>query len=235
MTQSGTPDDPGRTPEGPPSWQQPPRQASQPSWQQAPQQPVPPTAPRSNEPPSWAAGLTSTRPVAGPAGYTYADVPNRTIAMVIDIIAMFVLLWIVGIVASAVLGEGGDFGQQPTVASLLVASIIGYAVWAAYFIYLWSAQRATLGMRVLGMQIGHESDGRSLTTSQAGIRFAILFGPQIVIGLLASFVPSLGLISFVGLAWLIYVLLSISQSPTKQGVHDRYAQSMVVKATRQIG
>jgi uncharacterized RDD family membrane protein YckC len=143
---------------------------------------------------------------------------------------MFFIYLIIGIVAVAIFGTTEL--ERPSTASLLVQGVISYAIWAAYFIYLWSAQRGTLGMRLLGMQIGHEVDGRTLTLNQAAVRFAVLFGPQIVIGLLSSFVPDLGWLGFIGLLWLFFVLFSIAQSPTKQGIHDRYAQSMVVKAAR---
>src|SRR5262245_40190958 len=70
-----------------------------PSWQQPPQQPVSPTPPPPSQMPSWTSNLTNTAPVAGPAGYYYADVPNRIIAYIIDIIVLF----IIGLVVSAIL------------------------------------------------------------------------------------------------------------------------------------
>ena len=224
-------------PQAAPSWQSPPQQPQAPSaasWQAAPRPPVPPNVPPP-PPPSWSANLTSTVPTPGPAGFVYADVPNRSIAMVIDIIAMAVVYFIIGIITLGLFGSSGDFVQTPSVTSLLVQSVISYAIWAAYFIYLWTAQRGTLGMRMLGMQIGDESDGRALTVNQAVTRFAVLFGPQIVIGILTSCIPSLGLVGLIGLVWLIYVLVSISQSPTKQGIHDKYARTMVVKSARRAG
>jgi uncharacterized RDD family membrane protein YckC len=40
------------------------------------------------------------------------------------------------------------------------------------------------------------------------------------------------LVSFL---WLFYVLYSISSSPTKQGIHDKYAKTMIVKTARRAG
>jgi len=195
---------------------------------------VPPNVPPP-PPPSWSANLTSTVPTPGPAGFVYADVPNRSIAMIIDVVAMAFVYIVIGIITLGLFGTRGDFIESPSVLSLLVQSVISYAIWAAYFISLWTAQRGTLGMKMLGMQIGDASDGRKLTTSQAFTRFAVLFGPQIVIGILTSFIPGLGLVGLIGLVWLIYVLVSISQSPTKQGIHDKYARTMVVKSARRAG
>jgi len=91
---------------GPPSWQQPPQPPSPPpaqSWQQSPQQPQPPTPPPSQAP-SWTANITSTAPVVGPAGYYYADVPNRIIAYIIDVILLGIINLIVLALVVAIMG-----------------------------------------------------------------------------------------------------------------------------------
>jgi uncharacterized RDD family membrane protein YckC len=186
-------------------------------------------------PPSWTANLTSTVPVPGPAGFVYADLPNRSIAMVIDVIAMFFVYVIVGIIAVAIFGTSGDFIQSPSTLSLIVQAVISYAIWFAYFAGMWVTQRGTLGMKVLGMQIGDQADGRTLTWGQGTTRFAVMFGPQIVIGILTAFIASAGVLGWIGFLWFIYVLYSIASSPTKQGIHDKYAKTMVVKTARRAG
>ena len=220
-----------------PAWQSAPQQPTPPpaaSWQSAPKAPQPLNVPPP-PPPSWTANLTSTVPTPGPAGFVYADVPNRTIAMIIDVIAMFFVTVIVGIVAVGIFGSTGDFQNQPSTLAALASAIIGYGIWFAYFAGLWVTQRGTLGMRVLGMQIGDQADGRALTWKQGAIRFGVMFGPQIAVAILASFITGAGLLGWVGFIWLIYVLYSISSSPTKQGIHDTYAGSMVVKSARRAG
>ena len=201
------------------------------SWQSQPAPPPPPGATTSTQP-EWMANLTSKQVVPGPAGLFYADVPNRAIAMVIDVIGIFVVYFIVGVITVAIFGFNAGFLQIPTTTSLLAQQIISTLLWGAYFLYTWVNMRGTLGMKALGLQIGHETDGRTLTYEQALWRFGVLFGPQIVIGLLAALVPALGILSLLSFVWLIYVLVTIAQSPTKQGIHDKYAHSMVVKAGR---
>ena len=49
---------------------------------------------------------------------------------------------------------------------LIIITLIGLAINAGYFIYTWVAMRGTVGMRVLGMQLGHEQDGRTITYQQ---------------------------------------------------------------------
>ncbi|CAN5634411.1 hypothetical protein BH23CHL7_BH23CHL7_00060 [soil metagenome] len=203
-------------------------------WQSPPQQPsAPPPGggqPPGSGQPEWMGNLTSTQPVAGPAGFFYADVPNRVFAMIIDVIAMIVIQFVlVAILAGGALLTGGFQAMA------LVANLVAFVIWGAYFIYTWSTMRGTLGMKALGLQVGHQADGRSLTYQQSAIRFGVLFGPQIVLGLLGALIPALaglGLLSFV---WLVVILVTMAQSPTKQGLHDKYAESMVVKAGRAIG
>lgn len=228
---------PPQTPEGDaprmPGAAAPPQQ----SWQSQPTPPPPPaggTSAGTGQPP-WMANLTSQQVVPGPAGYFYADIPNRAIAMVIDVIGILVVYFIVGAITIALFGFNAGFLQIPTTTSLLAQQVISTAIWAAYFLYTWVNMRGTLGMKALGLQVGHEADGRTLTYEQAGWRFAVLFGPQIVLGLLAALVPALGILGLLSFVWLVYVLITISQSPTKQGIHDRYAHSMVVKAGRSLG
>lgn len=231
------PTPPAAPPPPPASWQsapQPPQPPAAASWQSAPKPPVAPNVPPP-QPPSWTANLTSTVPTPGPSGFVYADVPNRSIAMVIDVIAMFFVYLIVGIIAVAIFGTSGDFVQSASTVSLLVQSVISFLIWFAYFGGLWVKRRGTLGMSVLGMQIGDAVDGRTLTWNQAVTRFLGLFGVIIVVNILVAFVPSLGILGLLSFFWFIYVLYSISSSPTKQGIHDKYAKTMVVKTARRAG
>lgn len=174
--------------------------------------------------------MTETTPQASsvPGGLVYADVPNRAIAYIIDAIILAVIIVVVaGIVAAIGLAAGGFIGA-------IVIGIIGLAISAAYFIYTWTTMRATVGMKALGMQIGNAGDGKTLTTDQAIRRWLALSAPSI---LAQAFQPIavIGLIlSIAALAWLIYLVYSTAQSPTKQGWHDVFANTMVVKAAKSV-
>jgi uncharacterized RDD family membrane protein YckC len=236
MTQSGQPGSTGQPSQPGP---QPPTQPS--GWQQAPTQPTQPAPPpppaQRTQVPAWTGNLTSTTPVAGPAGYYYADVPNRVIAYIIDIIILAIIGFIVTLITVAIFGPMRTTTINGTTENLgpsLVSALLGLAISAAYFVYLWSAMRGTVGMKVLGLQIGDERDGRSITYQQGFIRWLIIGIP----GILATFAGTLGiglgfLLSLVGVIWLIALLVSIAQSPTKQGYQDRYAHTIMVKAARQ--
>jgi uncharacterized RDD family membrane protein YckC len=182
--------------------------------------------------------LTSTAPVAGPAGLFYADLPNRIIAYIIDVI----LLGIVGFVVAAITGSfmpvysfdltnGFHYNY---IAAIINAAING-GISLGYFVYTWTAMRGTVGMKVLGMQIGSEKDGATLTMDQA-LRRWLAVGGWITIAQALNPLPLLGiLIALVSLGYVIYLLYTTAQSPTKQGFHDHFVGSMVVKAARSVG
>ena len=228
MTQpTGQPGAPGQPPPGAPP----------PSWQQAPQQPVPPAPPPPPaQPPSWTASLTSTAPVAGPAGYVYGDVPNRAIAYIIDWVVLFIIGLIISGITLAIFGDKiGDL-TSASVLSVLTGQILWYAVIAGYFWYTWTKMRGTVGMKLLGMQIGHEVDGRTIDNNQAMVRIVAMFGPGFVAAILSAFVLSLGVIAnLVAFIWFLALLYTTAKSPTHQGLHDQYAHTMVVKAARRAG
>lgn len=212
----------------------------------------PPAAPPPPPPPSdWAAASTPqpAAAVPGQAGLVYADVPNRIIAQIIDAIIVGIVLVIVGLVLSSIFGSpqtvtvvqdatqplGFRTDVSTNMVSLLISTVVGVAVSAAYYIYTWTAMRGTIGQRALGMQVGNAADGATLTMEQAVKRWLALGGVFALAQLLQP-LPALGvLIGLAGLIWAIALLVTTAQSPTKQGLHDQFAGSVVVKAVRTVG
>jgi uncharacterized RDD family membrane protein YckC len=198
--------------------------------------------------PAWTGSLTSTAPTPGPAGLFYADVPNRIFAIIIDAIIVGIGFFIIGALVDAVLGPrysvttvvdptqflGFRIETHTNFISALVNGVLNLALSAGYFIYTWTAMRGTIGMKALGMQVGNAADGSTITMDQAIRRWIALFGifslPQALNSL-----PLLGaLISLAALVWVIALLVTTAQSPTKQGLHDKFAGTMVVKAARSV-
>jgi uncharacterized RDD family membrane protein YckC len=176
-------------------------------------------------------------PVPGAAEFVYADVPNRAIAYIIDAI-------IVGIIVAIITSIVGGIGFNPvTVDSttlavsinfvgLILSAVIGAAISAAYFIYTWTSMRATIGMRLLGMQIGNAGDGKTLTMDQGVRRWLVIAAPGLLSQVLIV-VPAIGfLLAIVSLLWFLYLVYTTAKSPTKQGFHDIFAHTQVVKAAR---
>ncbi len=194
-------------------------------------------------PPPAAGWAPPPPPVAGPAGLVYADVPNRAIAYIIDAI----ILGIINIIVSSVLDAVGLRAWTINTGATNIGNILSYnpivgvvqaaintAISAGYFIYTWRTMRGSLGQKVLGMQVGNAADGATLTMDQA-IKRWIALGAPFGIAQALNPLPGLGiLIGLAALAWFIALLYTTAKSPTKQGIHDKYAGTIVAKAARSI-
>jgi uncharacterized RDD family membrane protein YckC len=198
----------------------------------------PPPPPSADSGSGWAAPPPPVQ--AGPPGFYYADVPNRAIAYIIDVIVAGIVAAVVGaIIGGAGLSTGsfrpGTLDFEVNYFGLLVNAIVGAAISAAYFIYTWTAMRGTIGMKVLGMQIGNAGDGKTLTMDQAIRRWLVIAAPGILAQILWV-LPGLGvLLGLLAFLWFLYLLWTTYSSPTKQGFHDHFANTMVVKAARAAG
>jgi uncharacterized RDD family membrane protein YckC len=202
-----------------------------------------PPPPDTSPPPSGAQWTAPTAPagtpVPGAAGFVYADVPNRAIAYIIDAIILFVINVIVGVILGAIIGPtvtiDSDFNIQPNIGASLIYALVSTAISGAYFVWSWTSMRASPGQRVLGMQVGNAGDGATLSMNQAVIRWVLLGAPFGIASALTG-IGGLGLlIALAALAWFIALLVTTAQSPTKQGLHDRYANTVVVKSARTVG
>jgi uncharacterized RDD family membrane protein YckC len=167
-------------------------------------------------------------PEVGAPGLTWADTPSRFVAYVID---SFLVVFISGIVISLL-----GFEQIPTQAGQAVdpqasqaLAVTSTLLGAAYFILSWSGgRRATLGQRLFSIQVGNAFDGLALSTTQAVKRWV---GLGSFLGLVAVLPSSAayGAANLVEFVWAIVLLISTTSSPTKQGLHDRFANSAVVR------
>jgi uncharacterized RDD family membrane protein YckC len=162
-----------------------------------------------------------------PAGLVYADVPNRAFAYIIDAIIIAIVTVLIGIIVLAV-------GVATGIFSSLIVSIIALGISAGYFIYLWTKDRATIGMRVLGMQVGNAPDGATLTTDQGIRRWLASSAPSIIAQAFATVAVIGWVLSLAAFAWFIFLVYTTAKSPTKQGWHDQFVNSMVVKAARSV-
>jgi uncharacterized RDD family membrane protein YckC len=174
-------------------------------------------------------------PPASATGFVYADVPNRAVAYIIDAIIVGIVVSIITSILGGIGLSSGTFSGTTftvNIAGLIVSTIVGAVISAAYFVYTWTSMRATLGMKVLGMQIGNAGDGKTLTMEQAVRRWLAIAAP----GLLAQVffvIPVIGFVlALVSLGWFIYLIWTTAKSPTKQGFHDVFANTQVVKAAR---
>jgi uncharacterized RDD family membrane protein YckC len=111
-------------------------------------------------------------------------------------------------------------------AALIGVALVSAAISAAYFVFQWSGpRRATLGMRLLRLEIGNAADGRTVTRAQAFKRWLALGGWS---GILSAIPVISGLVSLAMLVWQLALLITTASSPTKQGLHDRFAETAIV-------
>lgn len=202
----------------------------------APAAPVAGTQPA--EAAATAPGVATAAATAAASGLAYGDVTSRFIAIVVDGILVGIVSGTLQVVAGLVFGpavrltSAGDLVGDINYATVLIGAIIGIVVSFAYFSLLWTTQGSTLGMRVLGLQVGTETDGATIAPNQAAIRWVALFGP---FALAQAFwpLPVVGqVIGLASLAWAVLLLVTTAQSPTKQGLHDRSAHTVVLKVVR---
>lgn len=181
-------------------------------------------------------GITSTARIPGPGGFLLADVPNRIMALVIDIIVLsvsgFLWAWLLGGLVSepgALDSPGGELDVVAFLAVLLLQLVVSLA----YFGGFWWMLSATPGMRLLGLRVADVSGGQPLGRPQVFLRWLIVGIPSLLVSL-AVYVPSTVaiLLAGLGLVWLLLLLFGLAQSPMKQGLHDRLARSVVVRVRR---
>lgn len=178
--------------------------------------------------------------MAGPGGIALADVPDRVIAWIIDFIIINVIGYILSAVLGAVLTEQQQvilFGvptgvtiTQPSLLGQLIAVLLTVGVSAGYFIFLWLQPKGqTVGQMVMKLSVRDQATGSRINQSQAINRWLIL-------GLPAALYQFFHVIFILGfLVWLavlgfyIYLLITTAQSPTRQGLQDTFAKTVVAK------
>jgi uncharacterized RDD family membrane protein YckC len=186
--------------------------------------------------PDWAKQAQGWRPAdvsAGPAaGITYADLTNRIMAYIIDLVILVIIGFVVNLVLLTAF-IATLFSSGSAIFLLLSVAVLVFNVLLAgiYFIYTWTNMKASPGQRILGLMTVSETDGAALSFNAALARFVIMFAPGYVASLASTVIPGiLGLLlSFAGLAWSIYLIYTTANDPKRQGFHDHYAHSVVIK------
>jgi uncharacterized RDD family membrane protein YckC len=170
-----------------------------------------------------------------PPGLVFADTPSRIAAYVLDGVLLSALVSI----PPAVLGlydtayTSSSLPEPMSRATFVGVSIFSFAIYAAYFLFFWSGgRRGTPGQRAFGIQVANAFDGRPLTTTQAVERWLAMgwwLGLLLLLPVLSVAVAAYAL-SFV---WSVVLVISMIVSPTKQGIHDRFARSALVRPAGQ--
>ncbi len=182
----------------------------------------------SSAPVGWAAPPPAAPEVA--PGLTFADTGTRVIAYIVDVVILAIVGAIIGAIVDPTNLTAEDFDDLMA-ANSPVAAVLNVLVDAAYFIAFWTGgRRATIGQRLFDIQVGNAFDGRALSLEQA-IRRWLAFGAWI--GLLGVIPGVFGIAALIPLLWYIVLLVTTATSPTKQGLHDRFANTALVSPSGQ--
>jgi uncharacterized RDD family membrane protein YckC len=210
-----------------------------------PVEPPPPDAQQATPPPA-PPGLISARPTgtlgdqstppgaplvawAAPAGRAAVPVTEGlviagTFTRLVAYAADVLLLTALGIVIDGALGLF-DVGRDENLALLVGGIIVGIDF--LYFVGLWSSGvQATLGMRMLRLRVLDAASATTLSINDAVLRWIALSGAFAILTLVPGLSGFIGLLSFI---WLVALLGTTAMNPLHQGLHDRWARSVVVQ------
>ncbi|MBT0567395.1 RDD family protein [Williamsia sp. CHRR-6] len=147
----------------------------------------------------------------------------RLVARIIDSIIVYIPTFIISFAAGV--GVYASNGSGVSVGLVIALSLVLAVAASAYYVLMEAKTGSTVGKKVLGLKVVGPAGGNP-SISQAALRFLPLFLAGLVTGVL-------GILGFlVTLAVYIALGVTISQSPSKQGFHDRMAGGTQVVRTR---
>jgi len=162
--------------------------------------------------------------VPGAPGLEYGRTLDRFMAWWLD----GLIIGIPSFIVTAMLTGGAAAAIPGTLSgAAAIAAIITGGANLIYFVAFWTGKaRATPGMRLMKLQIGDAATGATLGGQQGLIRWLALGGVATLVGI----VPALaGLAGLLGAFWELLLLVTTASSPTKQGLHDRIAGTVLVQ------
>lgn len=169
-------------------------------------------------------------------GRYYADVPNRLVGYLVDIVFLTALSFVGAVIISVLFGPVVkiDLSSDPHVSIdqglAVLNAIVSTVISAAYFIGTWRRFRGSPGQRLLHMEMGTGS-GAPLTYGKGAIRWLLIGLPLCVEASLTPFVSGSvdALLILAVLVWDLCLLVSTARNPMKRGWHDRLAGTLVTK------
>jgi uncharacterized RDD family membrane protein YckC len=179
-------------------------------------------------------------PPAAPAneGFVVAGVGARIVAYLIDMVLVSIVPTLITLFVTDFAGifeagwsarlNGASRMTVPVTTEIVLASLISVAIQYLYFVGFWtSGGRATPGMRGLKMQVVDARSGETLSLTAATLRWAALGAPLALLSLIEPLQPVAGLLSA---CLLVILFLTTITNDRKQGLHDRWAGSLVIRS-----
>jgi uncharacterized RDD family membrane protein YckC len=166
-----------------------------------------------------AAWVLPAGPVQVVEGLVIAGVFSRIVAYCVDLL----LLSSLNLIAFGILGSI----DQPRDGPSLILSAVLVGVDLLYFVGLWtSGLHGTLGMRMVRLRVLSAGTAKPISINDAVLRWIALTGAISILTLVPGIGPYVGLISLV---WVLVLLVTTATNPLRQGIHDRWARSVVVQ------
>lgn len=171
--------------------------------------------------------------------YVCADAPNRLVAYALDALFLAAIVFVAAAAASVIAGPtiriNADAELRVDERLVFVNGVLATVLNAAYFVLSWTRLGASPAQRLLAMRLGSKANGAPLSTPRAFVRWALLGGPYVIATVLALWLPDVAaLIMLAAVLWYAVLLLTTARDPLKQGLHDRCARSVVVKAAPRV-
>lgn len=246
QTPGGDPPSDPETPPPDPAPPEPDTETARVPWEAAAATPPPPQPAQPTPPPAAPEDPPAARPVApappppgggsvlwalpaAPAPQTAVSVTDGVViagvfSRIVAYSADTLLLLSLNLAVSGLLGLY-DEGRDETLA--FIVSVVLVAVDLLYFVGLWtSGWQATLGMRLLKLRVLGATSAGTLSINDAVLRWLALSGAISILTLVPGIGPYIGLIVVV---WLLPLLFSTVTNRLHQGLHDRWARSVVVQ------
>jgi uncharacterized RDD family membrane protein YckC len=169
----------------------------------------------------------------GPSGHRLAEFSDRLYAKLIDYGILFVvtavlsapvylisIIWLVAHLPTETRVNGQIVGPQadPTAFILGVLGLTAFALVLSFAVnYLYDVEMMfrsgqTIGKRVMKIRVMPVDPARALTRGMAFKRYAVVVA--------SAFVPGLGMVDGLWQLW---------DKPWRQCLHDKFAQSLVIK------
>ena len=158
----------------------------------------------------------------GPAaeGVVIARVFPRVVAYFVDVLILGALSLAVGVPLGLYSPDRDQTLAFGVGAALVVVDLL-------YFVGLWtSGLQATLGMRLLRLRVLDATTAGSLPFNDALLRWLGLAGAIGIIGLVPGIDRYIGLI---GGVWILVLLITTGTDRLRQGLHDKWARSVIVQ------
>jgi uncharacterized RDD family membrane protein YckC len=172
-----------------------------------------------------------------PEAYQVASTGRRAGAWMLDLLLAIALTSVVAAIFGAwqpvtrtVTSDDGTIWTAYTYyldATWSYSLMLFFSAWA---IPLWKMRAATPAQRLLGLRVLDETEPRLLSWPRAAVRWFVLFGWTFV-GIASTLTPYL---SIVVLLWIVGLLISEMNGYRNQGLHDRWARSIVVSARKTL-